>query len=100
MLNLYRMFDLDGSGSISANELQFVFQFMGLPCDKDTCNSIVKAVDADGSGEIEWDEFLQVLALISTLSQPDDENALSGEDQAIQETILPTCQVQTPPMKC
>lgn len=58
----FRMFDLDDSGSIDANELATVFAYMGMSSTPEVVAAVIEKYDADGSGEIEWNEFLQMMA--------------------------------------
>jgi len=60
-LESFRQFDLDGNGSIDANELGIAFKSMGQGCSPDQLKQIIKEVDKDGSGVIEWVEFLQIM---------------------------------------
>lgn len=58
----FKEFDLDGSGSISASELEEAFKRMGQGSSKQQVQDIIDRVDVDGSGEIEWPEFLEVIS--------------------------------------
>jgi Ca2+-binding EF-hand superfamily protein len=58
---VFAEFDDDGSGSISTVELALVFRKMGSSPTEKELNDLVKEVDADGSGVIEFDEFLTLL---------------------------------------
>jgi Ca2+-binding EF-hand superfamily protein len=51
-LESFRQFDLDGNGSIDANELGIAFKSMGQGCSPDQLKQIIKEVDKDGSGVI------------------------------------------------
>lgn len=50
------MFDTDGSGSITIDELMKAFGASGDE-DIDEWQQIINEVDLDGNGEIEFDEF-------------------------------------------
>jgi len=50
------MFDKDGGGSISISEIREVLSF-GQNLDESVIQSIIKQVDANGDGEISYDEF-------------------------------------------
>jgi len=58
----FRMHDIDGSGSISSKELELVFVAMGQGSSKELIDHLIQTYDANGSGEIEWPEFLQIMA--------------------------------------
>jgi uncharacterized protein YkwD len=53
----FREWDVDGSGSISKQELAFVFQDLGMPVEQS--GLLFDAVDLDRNGEIDFEEFLQ-----------------------------------------
>lgn len=55
----FSVFDVDGSGIISANEMQEVMGKFGLT-DKEL-EEILKEVDNDGDGSIDFDEFCQLV---------------------------------------
>jgi len=52
----FNMFDRDGGGSISANEIKEVLG-VGKNIDEKLWNEIVLEVDANGDGEISFPEF-------------------------------------------
>jgi len=62
ILGVFRMFDEDGSDSISSNELGEILAYMGQGCPKDKVDELVKKFDTDESGEIEWEEFLELVS--------------------------------------
>lgn len=56
-------FDADGGGSIDTAELEKLLNAFGVYPDEEEMRNMVLEVDEDGSGEIEFDEFLQMLLL-------------------------------------
>lgn len=58
---VFAEFDDDDSGSISTVELGNVFRNMGQNPTEEELNNLILEVDADGSGLIEFDEFLMLL---------------------------------------
>lgn len=52
----FNLFDRDGSGSISADEVKSVLG-VGKNIDEKIWNEIVREVDANGDGEISFEEF-------------------------------------------
>lgn len=56
----FKMFDKDGGGSISTDEIKQVLSF-GQNLDEEVVNQIIKQVDANGDGEISFDEFAQMM---------------------------------------
>jgi calcium-dependent protein kinase len=56
----FKMFDKDGGGSISIDEIKQVLSF-GQTLDEDVIATIIKQVDANGDGEISYDEFASMM---------------------------------------
>merc|ERR1719370_2701735 len=54
----FDIFDHDGGGDINTNELGRVMKLLGQSPSKEELDEIVQAVDVDGSGSIDFDEFL------------------------------------------
>eukprot|EP00232_Nephroselmis_pyriformis_P012686 CAMPEP_0182895166 /NCGR_PEP_ID=MMETSP0034_2-20130328/25520_1 /TAXON_ID=156128 /ORGANISM="Nephroselmis pyriformis, Strain CCMP717" /LENGTH=233 /DNA_ID=CAMNT_0025028987 /DNA_START=266 /DNA_END=963 /DNA_ORIENTATION=- len=52
--------DADGSGAVDVPELHSMFSSMGAPITLDDVQEMVDQVDKDGSGEIEYEEFVQI----------------------------------------
>ena len=61
----FREYDLDGSGAIDQTELDAAFKSMGQHCTPEELQSVISSVDEDGSGEIEWPEFLTIMRNLS-----------------------------------
>ena len=53
--------DADNSDSIDANELMAVCQSLGENLSMKQVKALIAEVDDDGSGEIEWEEFLIIM---------------------------------------
>ena len=54
---VFRLLDDDDSGALDADELLEGFSLMGSRVDETELRALIRAVDFDGSGEIELDEF-------------------------------------------
>ena len=54
----FSLFDKDGSGSISADELYLVLKSQGANPTKEEVKKLVDSIDLDGNGEIDLYEFL------------------------------------------
>ena len=65
----FDLFDKDGDGTISANELGSLFRCFGSRKTPEELDEILKKYDDDGSGEIEFEEFVAMMA--ETILQPD-----------------------------
>lgn len=56
--DMFRTFDKDSSGSISTHELGNVLSLLGYASSIQELEELLRPVDTDGTGEIEFDEFL------------------------------------------
>ena len=56
----FKMFDKDGSGSISSEEIKEVLGF-GKSLNEEQVNAIIREVDANGDNEISFEEFSQMM---------------------------------------
>ena len=56
----FKMFDKDGGGTISIQEIKDVLSF-GQNLDENVIQQIIKQVDANGDGEISYEEFSQMM---------------------------------------
>jgi calcium-dependent protein kinase len=61
----FNLFDKDGSGTISANEVREVLG-VGKNIDEKVWNDIVMEVDANGDGEISFSEFKTMMQKLLT----------------------------------
>lgn len=59
----FNVFDKDGSGSISANELRAVMTNLGEKLTDEEVNAMIKEADVDGDGEIDYGEFVKMMRL-------------------------------------
>lgn len=53
----FNLFDKDGSGTISTSEFGMVLRAIGLNPSDQEINLLVKKLDKDGSGRLEFNEF-------------------------------------------
>eukprot|EP00760_Papus_ankaliazontas_P032947 PhM_4_TR6096/c0_g1_i1/m.107086/K02183/CALM; calmodulin len=58
---VFNHFDTDHSGSIDIDELGKVFDAMGQSLSKEELGQLIAQVDDDGSGEIEFQEFMLLM---------------------------------------
>ena len=56
-----QIFDVDSSGSIDYRELKAAMKALGVVVDKVELKKMITDVDADGSGSVEFPEFLQMM---------------------------------------
>ena len=61
------MFDTDNSGKIDATEVKSLLEGEEFKdqISKEQLNRIIKEVDANGDGEIDFEEFLSMMRLVT-----------------------------------
>ena len=57
----FNVFDRSGDGNISPDELQRIMLNVGEPVTIPEVNSVITMADEDGDGEINFDEFINVI---------------------------------------
>jgi len=57
----FSKFDADGSGTINASELETLLQTMGQHQSEDQLGAMMKEADSSGDGEIDCDEFMNLM---------------------------------------
>ncbi|PAA62089.1 hypothetical protein BOX15_Mlig018223g1 [Macrostomum lignano] len=57
----FSLFDKDGDGTITNKELASVMRALGQNPSQEELKEMIKEVDQDGSGSIEFDEFLEMM---------------------------------------
>lgn len=60
--NAFWTFDLNGDGKISAEEVMSVLRKLGERCSLEDCKRMVRAVDADGDGLVNMEEFMRMMS--------------------------------------
>ncbi|XVE74644.1 hypothetical protein DITRI_Ditri12bG0033800 [Diplodiscus trichospermus] len=53
----FSVYDIDGNGSITAEELHEVLKSLGDECSMAECRKMISGVDSDGNGMIDFEEF-------------------------------------------
>lgn len=61
ILEAFRVFDRDGNGFISTAELRHVMTSIGEKLSEDEVNRMIKEADADGDGQINYNEFVGII---------------------------------------
>lgn len=70
----FKLFDKDGDGSITAEELGTVMRNLGQFPSTDELNMMLKEIDIDGDGTFSFEEFVQVMANMGGLSEQSEED--------------------------
>ena len=69
----FNLFDADGSGSIEADELREVFDALGVMVMDEEIQDMIRQVDVDGSGTIDFGEFCGLMQVIANSQNEDNE---------------------------
>ncbi|CAG5122912.1 unnamed protein product, partial [Candidula unifasciata] len=59
--DVFKFVDIDGSGSISADELQQMMVNLGERVTKEEVMDMMREIDMDGDGQIDVDEFVKIM---------------------------------------
>lgn len=70
----FRLFDKDGDGSITTDELGTVMRNLGQYPNTDELNMMLKEIDIDGDGTFSFEEFVQVMANMGGISEQSEED--------------------------
>lgn len=57
----FDLYDIDKNGLISANELHKVMRMLGLKCTLGDCTKMIRQVDQDGDGNVNFEEFKKMM---------------------------------------
>lgn len=57
----FTIFDVDGNGSITAEELHMVMASLGEECSIVECQKMIGGIDSDGDGMINFEEFRMMM---------------------------------------
>jgi hypothetical protein len=77
----FNLFDTDGSGTIDPKELKSAMQSLGFEAKNATIYQMIGDIDKDGSGSIDFDEFLDMMTakMVSASSgRPQDSQIARG----------------------
>merc|ERR1712216_973344 len=69
----FDLFDTDGSGEIDSKELKVAMRALGFEPKKEEIQKVISDVDDDGSGTIEYEEFLKMMTHKILNRDPKDE---------------------------
>ena len=58
----FQIFDKDGSGTVSAQELKEVLKKFDVDISDETLDGMIKEADTDGDGSINYAEFMKIMS--------------------------------------
>ncbi|KAK9051077.1 hypothetical protein SSX86_027703 [Deinandra increscens subsp. villosa] len=58
----FKLYDLNNNGVISANELQQILSRLGESYTVENCANMIKSVDKDGDGFVDFEEFRKMMS--------------------------------------
>lgn len=61
LVNAFKVFDKDGSGTISSDELRNVLKSLGENLTDAELDEMIKLADKDGDGHIDYQEFAHIM---------------------------------------
>lgn len=67
------MFDIEGTGTIDAKELKVAMRALGFEPSKEEIKQIIADADKEGDGNIEFEDFLNLMTLKYSERDPKDE---------------------------
>ncbi|KAG6675864.1 hypothetical protein I3842_15G126500 [Carya illinoinensis] len=62
LLDAFRLYDQDQNGLISAAELHLVLNRLGMKCSIEDCHRMIRSVDSDGDGNVNFEEFEKMMS--------------------------------------
>eukprot|EP00612_Vaucheria_litorea_P002478 CAMPEP_0171459286 /NCGR_PEP_ID=MMETSP0945-20130129/4630_1 /TAXON_ID=109269 /ORGANISM="Vaucheria litorea, Strain CCMP2940" /LENGTH=149 /DNA_ID=CAMNT_0011985273 /DNA_START=27 /DNA_END=476 /DNA_ORIENTATION=- len=74
----FSIFDKDGNGTISTSEIAQVMRSMNQNPSEEEIQQMISEVDSDGSGNIDFDEFLRMMAKSMNEERNADEEMLAA----------------------
>ncbi|KAG0245458.1 SCF ubiquitin ligase complex subunit cdc4 [Actinomortierella wolfii] len=60
-INGFKVFDKDGNGLISVAELRYVLTNLGEKLTEEEVDELMKGVQVDNSGKVNYEEFVQII---------------------------------------
>ncbi|GLI60317.1 hypothetical protein VaNZ11_002433, partial [Volvox africanus] len=82
MKECFELMDQDGSGAIDAEELGAAFKLLGIRMKRTELAQLLAEVDHDGSGEVEYPEFLEIMTVtLQRLAEEDDCDKNEGQEK-------------------
>ena len=68
----FQLFDKDGGGTISANEIYKIMKSFGNPIPLDDIKEMILRIDDSGDGELNFEEFICLMQEIEVEEEPEE----------------------------
>lgn len=68
----FDMFDKDGSGSISVDEIFSIMKNFGNPLTKAEIKKMISELDTDGTGDLDFEEFISFMQMTEEVIDDDE----------------------------
>ncbi|KAK3253585.1 Caveolin-2 [Cymbomonas tetramitiformis] len=81
MRKVFFSFDSDGSGNVDKEELEKVMKKLGQSISQWEMSQLMSMMDYDGSGQINWFEFIRGMARIQKATIEEEETIMGLEEQ-------------------
>ena len=59
---VFDLMDRDKGGTLSIDEVKQLMELLGMKIRQDELEQMIAEIDSDGSGQVDFEEFLQVAA--------------------------------------
>jgi len=69
----FKIFDKDGGGTISIGEIRSIMDGRGERLSDKELANLMEAIDEDRSGEIDFNEFVKMMAVVNVKLSPQEE---------------------------
>jgi hypothetical protein len=81
----FDMFDIDGSGEIDVDEMELAMKALGMDVTHDEVHKLIMDADEDHSGEIGFDEFVEIMSLRMMSDDAKNQilNAVKGAEEGV-----------------
>lgn len=80
----FRLFDKDGDGCITKEELGSVMRSLGQHARREELEDMLSEVDLDGDGSVSFAEFVEIL---SNINGSDSETSAEQEEQELRDAF-------------
>ena len=66
MRSVFKVYDRDGNGTISADELKYMMTQLGEPLTDAEVDEFIRVADVDNDGQIDYEEFVKCMSIAPT----------------------------------